>query len=287
MGRAEGYRGEPERVERLPPRALAWKWSAARVGGLFPLVMCCLHILGGVIALLSVPLHVVTLAFGETRDAPVTSAEITTGPKGARYYDVGFSHEVDGMALPGRRSFRLDRLEAPPPGVVVSVGEATTVICFKLGSFHVDDLAMPHESAFHRRASELVTHAFGAGFAFLFLSGIWYLQFRPGLRERALLREGVLAVGTVTGKLITPGRKNREKRKLSYTFEGSDGLPRNGTCDARDADAFARLSVGDIINVLYDPRDWHQSQAYETAAFTFAGEARKLLTEPAPKLGAR
>lgn len=281
-GNASGYREEPASIERLPPRTLGFK--AVRHGAGVAAGIFCVHVLGALVVASTLPLHALEIAFGEQRDAEITATEITHSPKGTHALVITYGHEVAGREMTGARTWELGWTTDIPPGAVVSPGEVTTVSCFTLGSYHHDDLALPRESAFHRRATELTSHAFAVSLLGVYVAMLWFALLRPHRRERALYREGLLAKGTVIRLIPLQGLgRGRAKRRVRYTFEDADGRLREGSCEALDAAAFARLREGDTVHVLYDPSDWTESQVYEVGSYVFSdSESAQLLAAPLP-----
>lgn len=281
------YRGDERGAEGLPPRKLVWKWHLRGPGGLFAWLFTGF---GAFIALVftacGVPSVIAVHAFGETRDAEIVGVVLHEPPaSGKRRYEIRFRHELGGRAHEGERVVYPDGSGIWPPGIPVEVGEQTTVSCFSHLGFHGDDLALPREVAFHRRASEIATWSFAALAAWAWVLVVWALGIRPVQRERTILRDGVRVSGRVTGlETLQRGRKKTPLLRVSYSFDPLQGPPRRGACEARDQAAFARLAVGDVVQVLYDPSSPSESVAYEVGAYDFVPPPRELATlEPKPR----
>lgn len=269
MPSALGYREEAEPTERLSPRPLAWKWAKARLAfGVAQLWVPSVVLVG---AMASLALHAAELAYGETRDAEVTSVETIHSSGGKHTLEIGFRHDLRGAATTGVRRVSLGTTDEVPPEATVAVGDTTSVSCFTLGSYHHDDLVLPRESAFHRRATSFVSHAFVVSLTIGWLVVAWLGLFRPHLRTRALYREGVLVSGTVVRLIgVDVGGRTARRQRVRYLFTGPDGHAREGSCEATDRAAFARLREGDTVQVLYDPSDWTESVVYEVGPHVFA-----------------
>lgn len=271
------YRAGPASTDRLPPRKLRWKTRWEGPGGLvawlfvgfgsFIATMFSLDVLPSVIAV---------RAFGDTREAEIVAVQ--PGPAhGKRYQEVRFRHQQGGRSHEGTRVIHADKQGQWPPGIPVEAGERATVSCFSLGPFHGDDLALPRENAAQRREEEIVRWSLFTLGAWVWVLWSFILGIRPVHRERAIFRDGVLVAGKIVRLETIPRGYNKTPiRRVVYSFATLHGPARSATSEARDTGAFARLKIGDIVNVVYDAADPARSQVYEVGAYVFAGAPHPL-----------